>query len=71
MLQITINFVGQNPTVLTVGSSIGFDAPTDEDPVWRFWIEIGNSDGFGETISANLSEKENEYIKELFYKYKK
>lgn len=48
---------------------LGFDAPIDEDPHWRFWVEFGDRDGYAETYDAEISDSDKERIKQLYYEY--
>lgn len=49
---------------------LGFDAPTEDDPEWRFWVESGDDDGCAETNKVYLTKDEKDYIKSLYYSYK-
>lgn len=49
---------------------LGFDAPMDDDNVWRFWIESGFKDGSAETDIADITDAEKKFIKSLYQKYK-
>ena len=49
----------------------GFDAPLEDDPVWRFWVEFGDKDGAADTEDAKISDEDKEKIKKLFEEYKK
>lgn len=51
-------------------SLLGFDAPTKDDNVWRFWVECGDSDGHAETYAAELLACDEEHIKSLYKKYR-
>ena len=48
---------------------LGFDAPIPTDEVWRFWVECGDVDGHAKTHSADLTETEMEYIKQMYSEY--
>ena len=49
---------------------LGFDAPVVGDPVWRFWIEVGDINGYSNTYAANLTPEEEQTIKELYQEYR-
>ena len=49
---------------------LGFDAPTEDDNVWRFWVECGDEDGHAETHGAELKQEEMELIKQMYFEYK-
>lgn len=34
---------------------VGFNVPTKEDPVWRFWVRLEYKDGTSEIKNAELS----------------
>jgi len=46
---------------------LGFDAPIDYDPQWRFWVEFGDKWGDAETYDAGISESDKERIKQLYF----
>ena len=48
---------------------LGFDAPLDDDPTWRFWVESGDADGANETNNAEISEDDQELIKKMYAEY--
>ena len=48
---------------------LGFDAPYDDDPTWRFWVESGDADGASETNDAGISEEDKESIKKMYAEY--
>ena len=50
---------------------LGFDAPYDDDPTWRFWVESGDADGVSETNDAGISEEDKELIKKMYAEYKR
>ncbi len=50
---------------------LGFDAPVSDDPVWRFWVELGYKDGGAETKNAELSQEDADKIKALYEEYAK
>lgn len=50
---------------------LGFDAPVEDDPVWRFWVESGDADEANETNDAEISEEDKELIKKMYAKYKR
>lgn len=45
---------------------LGFDAPVEDDPVWRFWVEFGDSEGASETEDAELSQSDIDKIIALY-----
>lgn len=49
----------------------GFDAPIDDDPEWRFWVEFGDFNGESETYNAEISDDDKEKIKQMYYEYMK
>lgn len=49
---------------------LGFEAPVPDDNQWKFWVEKGYSDGSAETVPANLSLKDEQLIKQLYFDYK-
>lgn len=50
--------------------TLGFDAPIEDDNVWRYWIESEDVKGNAQTFKADITEEEKRYIQELYYKYK-
>jgi len=44
--------------------------PLDDDPMWRFCIEIGYPDGSADTTSVELTDEEKESIKQQIYQLK-
>lgn len=48
---------------------LGFDAPVEDDNVWRFWVESGDEDGSSETNKVDITNEEKEYIQSLYYTY--
>ena len=48
---------------------LGFDAPYEDDPTWRFWVESGDADGASETNDAEISEEDKETIKKMYAEY--
>jgi hypothetical protein len=48
---------------------LGVDAPLDDDPTWRFWVESGDTNGANETNNAEISEEDQELIKKMYAEY--
>lgn len=53
---------------------LGFDAPTKDDPHWRFWVEVGTivdgDEEWGDTLDAGLTQRSKDTIYALYEKYK-
>lgn len=47
----------------------GFDAPMESDPYWRFWVECGDFDGCAETYSAEISNDDKTFIRQMYIEY--
>lgn len=45
---------------------LGFDAPIEDDNVWKFWVESGESEGSSETNKVDITDEEKDYIKSLY-----
>lgn len=48
---------------------LGFDAPYEDDPTWRFWVESADADGASEINDAEISEEDKEAIKKMYAEY--
>lgn len=49
---------------------LGFDAPMEDDNVWRFWVECGDADGHAKTHNAELKHEDISYIRQMYLEYK-
>jgi len=63
----TLGFISGNYE--TEYDILGFDAPTNDDPVWRYWVESGDADGASETNNAELNESDKLVIQNLYKQY--
>lgn len=43
----------------------GCDYPIDGDMTWRFWVETGTFGGFAYTVSAVITEEDEQYYKKI------
>ena len=48
---------------------LGFDAPVEGDPEWRYWVTSGSPEGNDETNDAQISEEDKLKIQKLYSEY--